>query len=82
MSTVKTTIEIPDSLFAEAKACAESRGVPLRQIVEEGLRTTIQEYRGARKKFRLQDGSFAGKGLQSDLSWPEIRRKIYAGRGE
>jgi hypothetical protein len=51
-------------------------------MVEEGLRAAIQQQRGARKKFRLRDGSVGGKGLQRDLSWPEIRRKIYEGRGE
>ncbi len=82
MGILKTTVEISDSLFAEAKAFAESRGVPFRQMVEEGLRAAIQQQRGARKKFRLRDGSVGGKGLQRDLSWPEIRRKIYEGRGE
>jgi len=34
---VKTTVEIPDLLFAEVKAHAEIRGVTFRQMVEEGL---------------------------------------------
>ena len=79
---MKTTIEIPDSLFQEAKACAKSRGVPLRQIVEEGLRTIVQQGRESRKRFRLRDGSFGGKGLQSGRSWSDIRQTIYQGRGE
>ena len=79
---MKTTVEITDSLFREAKARAESRGVPLREIIEEGLRAVIQTDRGRRKPFRLRDGSFGGEGLRADLSWPEIRRKIYSGRGE
>ena len=79
---MKTTVDIPDSLFREAKACAESRGIPLRQVVEEGLRTVIQQNKRIHKKFRLRDSSFGGKGLQSNLSWPEIRQKIYSGRGE
>jgi hypothetical protein len=79
---MKTTMEISNSLFQEAKACAESRGVPLRRIVEEGLRLIIQQSRQPRKRFRLRDGSFGGKGLQSDMSWAEIRHAIYQGRGE
>ena len=79
---MKTTIELPDSLFAEAKACAEARGVPLRQIVEEGLRTVIQQSRTSRKRFRLRDCSFGGLGLAENLTWPEIRKTIYRGRGE
>ena len=79
---MKTTVEIPDSLFEEAKACAESRHVPFRQLVEEGLRAVIQESQRTRRRFRLRDVSFGGKGLQKDLSWPDIRQTIYEGRGE
>jgi hypothetical protein len=77
---MKTTVEIPDSLFQEAKACADSRGVPFRQMVEEGLRAVVQQGQKTRKRFRLRDGSFGGKG--SDLSWADIRQTIYQGRGE
>ena len=79
---MKTTVDIPDSLFQEARACAEARGVPFRQIVEEGLREVIRHSRESRKRFRLRDGSFGGQGRNQDLSWPELRRAIYEGRGE
>jgi hypothetical protein len=82
MGYVKTTIDISDSLFQEAKAWAESRGVPFRQIVEEGLRSIVQQGREPRKRFRLRDGSFDGKGLQNGRSWPDVRQTIYQGRGE
>jgi len=79
---MKTTVEIPDSLFQEAKAYADSKGIPFRQIVEDGLRAVIQEKRHRQKRFRLRDGSYGGQGLRDDLSWPEIRTLIYQGRGE
>jgi hypothetical protein len=79
---VKTTIDIPDSLFQEAKACAEARGVPFRQIVEDGLRSIVHNAHAPRKRFRLRDGAFGGKSRQSDRSWSEIRQTIYQGRGE
>ena len=78
---MKTTVEIADSLFKEAKACADARHVPLRQLIEEGLRTVIQR-EPAKKPFKLRDGSFHGQGLQRDMSWEEIRKIIYEGRGE
>jgi len=78
---MKTTVEIADSLFEEAKATARSRGLPLRQLIEEGLRSAIGQEREPRK-FRLRDGSFGGKGLRDPLSWPALRGKIYEGRGE
>jgi hypothetical protein len=34
---VKTTIEIPDRVFREAKSTAAARGIPLRQLVSEAL---------------------------------------------
>jgi len=81
MGKMKTTVEIADSLFAEAKAFAASRGLPLRQLVEEGLREAIAQQRGARK-FRLRNGSVGGKGLREARTWPSIRAVIYEGRGE
>jgi hypothetical protein len=79
---MKTTVEIADSLFAEAKACARSRRVPLRQIVEDGLRIVIDRDRKVRAAFKLRDGSFGGKGLRDDVDWPAVRKAIYTGRGE
>jgi len=38
---MKTTIEIPDELFVEAKKHAAELRVPLRQLVEEGLRARL-----------------------------------------
>ena len=76
---MKTTVEIPDSLF---QAYADSKGIPFRQIVEDGLRAVIQTGRHRQKPFRLRDGSYGGQGLRDDLSWPEIRTLIYQGRGE
>jgi hypothetical protein len=79
---VKTTVEIADSLFAEAKACARSRHVTLRQIVEDGLRIVVRRDRKTRAAFKLRDGSFGGRGLRGDADWPAVRKAIYTGRGE
>jgi hypothetical protein len=78
---MKTTVEIADSLFAEAKSLAEAAGLSLRQLIEEGLRNVL-ECRQTKTRFTLRDGSFRGKGLRADLSWPDVRRAIYKGRGE
>jgi hypothetical protein len=34
---LKTTLDIPDSLFRRAKACAVELGIPLRQFVTEAV---------------------------------------------
>lgn len=78
---MKTTIEIPDSLFEEAKSWAAQRGVTLRQIVEEGLRQIIQA-KETPKAFRLRDSSFGKPGKRAgSRPWGEIRDTIYEGRG-
>ncbi len=78
---MKTTVDLPDSLFEEATACAESRGVPFRQIIEEGLRAVIHSSH-KHKRFRLRDGSFGGHGSQPPKDWTAVRAAIYQGRGE
>jgi len=78
---VKTTVDIADSLLEEAKAYAASRHVPLKQVIEEGLRA-VTERKSTSKPFKLRDASVGGRGLQRKMSWDEIRGMIYHGRGE
>ena len=80
---MKTTVEIPDALFIEARRMAEQENVTLKVLVEEGLRRALEERR-KRAKFRLRKASFRGKGLQTDIqgaAWEKIRDKAYEGRG-
>ena len=79
---MKTTIDIADSLFNEARSVAKDRGLTLGQLIEDGLRQSVRQHRSRSTPFRLKDGSFKGKGLQQDLSWAELRRSIYEGRGD
>lgn len=75
-------MEIADGLFREAKACAAGRGVPLRALIEEGLRAMVEQGRKPKPKFKLRDGSFQGPaGMVKDFTWPEIMDIIYEGRG-
>ena len=39
---MRTTIDLPDPLFKEAKASAVRRGVTFRDVVEEALRRQLQ----------------------------------------
>lgn len=78
---MKTTLDLPDSLLAEAKAIARERRLTLRQLMEEGLRTAIERHREAAQPFRLRDTSWPMGEMLID-SWPAIRAEIYKGRGE
>jgi hypothetical protein len=76
---MKTTVEITDSLLAQARQLAAARSTTLRQIVEEGLRKVIETKPG--QPFRLRDGSFGSRGMRRKMTWDEIRDEIYQGRG-
>ena len=83
VSHMKTTIQIPDSLFEEARRVAQRERVTLRSLVEEGLRRVLADH-GKRGGFRLRRATFRGKGLQPGLegaSWDRIRDASYEGRG-
>jgi hypothetical protein len=40
---MKTTLEIPDSIFRRAKSRAAERGIPLRQFVTEAVEDKLKE---------------------------------------
>jgi hypothetical protein len=80
---MKTTIQIPDGLFEEARKLAHRERTTLKALVQEGLRRIISE-RKRRSRFRLRKATFKGRGLQPHLagaSWEQIREPGYEGRG-
>ncbi|MBI2615687.1 MAG: type II toxin-antitoxin system VapB family antitoxin [Gemmatimonadetes bacterium] len=80
---MKTTVQIPDSLLAEAKRLAAQQRTTVRGLIEQALRRLIQE-RASRTRFRLRPASFPGSGVQSGVregSWEQVRELIYEGRG-
>jgi hypothetical protein len=85
VSHMKTTIQIPDSLFEEARRVAHRERVTMRSLVEAGLRRVLADHsRTKRGGFRLRKAAFRGKGLQPGLegaSWDRIRDASYEGRG-
>ncbi|MBI5091364.1 MAG: DUF2191 domain-containing protein [Candidatus Hydrogenedentes bacterium] len=83
LSHMKTTVQIPDSLFDEARQVALRERTTLKALVEEGLRRVVSD-RQRSAPFRLRDAGFEGKGIQPDLagvSWTQIRDMSYEGRG-
>jgi len=80
---MKTSIEIPNSLFEEARKLAHRERTTLKALVEEGLRRIISD-RKKRNGFRLRKATFKGNGIQphlADTSWDRIRELSYEGRG-
>lgn len=83
VSHMKTTINISESLFEEARQVAHREKTTLKALVEEGLRRIVSE-RQKGVAFRLRDASFRGEGLQpgfADASWEQIRAASYEDRG-
>jgi hypothetical protein len=82
---MKTTIDIPDSLLAEAQALARREGTTLKALTQEGLRKVIAEKKSRKEPFKLRDASVGGKGLRPEFQdpngWDRIRALIYEGRG-
>ncbi len=80
---MKTTIEISDPLFQQAKALAAKEGLSFRMVVEEGLRAVVEaRTQTGSKPFRLRDGSFrGGQGLQAGLQWSELTALAYEDEG-
>lgn len=83
VSHMKTTVQIPDSLFEEARRLARRERTTLKSLIEQGLRRLISE-RKQDRGFRLRKATFKGQGLQPQLvgvPWDQIRELSYEGRG-
>ena len=52
---MKTTIEMPDELYRQAKAIAARNGRKLKDLVEEGLRLVLKASRQRRRQRRLAE---------------------------
>jgi len=76
---VKTTVEITESLLADAKRLAAERSITLRQVIEEGLRNVLESK--PKQAFRLRDGSYGRGGMVRPMKWDEVLEEIYHGRG-
>jgi hypothetical protein len=81
---MKTTIEISDALFSEARLLAATEGTTLRQLVEVGLRYALSHHKHQTEPFKLRDATFGGNGLVKELQgapWERLRDLTYEGRG-
>ncbi len=78
---MKTTVEIPNGLLADARRVARREQTTVRALIEEGLRKVLLA-REQQADFRLRKVSFRGEGLAAgDASWERIRELAYEGRG-
>ena len=73
---MKTTVEISDALFKQAKRYAAKHDLTFRQVVETGLRQAISPAK-PNKPFKLRDASVGGDGMLKDFTWDEIMELSY-----
>lgn len=83
VSSMKTTVELPESLVRAAQQLAREEHTTLRALIEAGLRAVLAE-RAQGKSFALRDASVDGEGLQPafrDADWEQVRQAIYGRSG-
>jgi hypothetical protein len=81
---MKTTVKVADGLYEEARRVAEADGVPLKELIEAGLRHEVERRKRPAQPFRLRDASVGGEGLRAgvDISDRETWHPlVYGGRG-
>ena len=84
VANMKTTVDIADPVFQRAKKLAAERGTTLKVIVETALRQLLEKESKPRRRFKLRDASFKGRGMQPGIregDWDTIRALTYEGRG-
>ena len=54
---MKTTLEIPDTIFRRAKAVAAARGIPFRALVSEALADKLREDNNGKKPWMKTFGA-------------------------
>lgn len=80
---MKTTIELPDIAFRQAKALAAGRGITLKQFFTDALEEKLRQCANDASRHGQEPPWMAGFGVLSDLS-REHRRlgKVIAGEFE
>ena len=82
---MKSTVEIPDPIMQRLREIAAKEGKTLKALIVAALVQFVSPQQGEhRKRFKLEDRSVRGKGLQPgvDLSdWSSLRDLAYDGRG-
>jgi hypothetical protein len=65
---MKTTIDISDALFEQARAQAKAQGMTMRTLVENGLRLALAQSRPVPERFVLLDFSFGADAAAGELT--------------
>jgi len=75
-STMKTTIDLPDALAAEARATAHAQRTTLRELMIAALRAEIDR-RSTARPVDFHFPTVGGSGLVADLDAAEVIARSY-----
>ena len=81
---MKITLDLKDDLLIRAKKLAKKNGKPLRAVVEDSLRVTL-EVAEEPARYQLPDMSVGDPDSDDPLgnfSWQDLRTEIYGGPEE
>lgn len=67
LTRMKTTIELPDALAAEARRVAREQGVTLREVVERGLRAELDRRTAPPEPVPFRFTTYSGRGLRPNV---------------
>ncbi len=65
---MKTTIDLPDATFRQAKAIAAARGMTLKRFFSEALKERLRRYAAETRSKGVEPPWMAGFGELSDLA--------------
>jgi len=74
---MKTTIDLPDALAAEARKVARAQGASLRELVVAGLRTEVKRRTAAAPRVDFSFVTVNGDGLQPGVDAAHLTELAY-----
>ncbi len=74
---MKTTIELPDGLAGQARQVAREQGVPLRELIETGLRAELARRAAPPAAVEFQLRTVGGAGLRPEVNPSQLRERAY-----
>ena len=77
MSSMKTTVDLPDALANAAKALAHEHGTTLRELVVEGLRAEVERRATPRARIDFVFPTVDGEGIRTGVDPSQFRELAY-----
>lgn len=67
VTRMKTTVELPDELLRQVRDYSRTTGVPMRELMIDGLRSELARRQEPRHRADFVFTAVSGRGLRADL---------------